>query len=45
LVEANGKATTLTFNAGLQVIGASQDGHAVTVPAPVAPQKLTTDKD
>jgi hypothetical protein len=45
LAEANGRITTLTFDADLQVIAASQDGHSVPVPAPVAPHKLTTDKD
>jgi len=45
LAEANERSTTLTFNADLQVIAASQNGHPIPVPAPIAPQKLTNDKD
>lgn len=45
LVGKNPKISTLTFDGGLQVIAASRDGHPIPVNTPIAPRKLTTDKD
>jgi hypothetical protein len=45
LLENNGKKSTLTFDDELRVIAVAQDGHAIALPQPVVPQKLTTDKD
>ena len=45
LLENNGKKSTLTFDDELRVIAVAQEGHAIALPQPVVPQKLTTDKD
>jgi hypothetical protein len=45
LVEPNRKKSTLTFDPDLRVIAADREGHSITVTNPVAPQKLTMDKD
>jgi len=45
LLESNRKKSKLTFDPELRVIAADREGHSILVTNPVAPQKLTIDKD
>jgi hypothetical protein len=45
LVEQNGMKSTITFDEDSRIIAASRDGHPISLTEPIAPQKLTTDRD
>ena len=45
LGEQNGMKSTMTFDEDLRIIAASRDGHPISLTEPIAPQKLTTDRD
>jgi hypothetical protein len=45
LLEQSGIKSTMTFDKDLRVIAASSDGHPVSLTEPIAPQKLTADRD
>jgi len=45
LVEQNGMKSTMTFDEDLRIVAASRGGHPIPLTEPIAPQKLTTDRD